>query len=83
MKYAVIGAGAMGSVLGACLALGGGEVWFVDPFEDHIKAIREKGLSFDFNGTPHTLEQIHAVTGAGEADGKADLILLMVKGGTR
>lgn len=80
MKYAVIGAGAMGSVLGACLALGGGEVWFVDPFEAHMKAIQEKGLTFDFDGVPHTLGQIHAVTSAKDAGGKVDMILLMVKG---
>ena len=80
MKFAVIGAGAMGSTLGAVLALGGGEVWFVDPFAAHMEAVREKGLAFDFNGTPHTLHQIKAVTSAKEADGKVDLILLMVKG---
>lgn len=80
MKYAVIGAGAMGSVLGSGLALGGGEVWFVDPFAAHMEAIRENGLSFDFNGTMHNLKQIHAVTGAADVDGKVDMILLMVKG---
>ena len=80
MKYAVIGAGAMGRVLGAGLALGGGEVWFVDPFAAHMKAIQEQGLAFDFNGTPHVLHQIQAVTCAAEAQGPVDLILLMVKG---
>ena len=30
MKFTVIGAGAMGSTLGAVLSLGGGEVWFDD-----------------------------------------------------
>lgn len=80
MKYAVIGAGAMGSVLGAGLALGGGEVWFVDPFAAHMQAINEKGLDFDFNGTPHNIKNIKAVTSAKDVGCKMDLILLMVKG---
>lgn len=45
-----------------------------------MEAIRENGLSFDFNGTFHNLKQIHAVTSAADADVKADMILLMVKG---
>ena len=80
MKFAVIGAGAMGSTLGAALALGGGEVWFVDPFAAHMEAIAEKGLDFDFNGTPCNLKQIRAVTRAADVGGTVDLILLMVKG---
>ena len=80
MKYAVIGAGAMGSVLGSGLALGGGDVWFVDPFAAHMQAIQEKGLDFDFNGIPHNLKQIHAVTTAADVGCKVDMILLMVKG---
>lgn len=79
MKYAVVGTGAIGSVMGACLALGGGEVWFVDPFEAHINAIKEKGLDFDFNGTEHNLKNIKATTRAEEV-GVVDLVLLMVKG---
>ena len=64
MKYAVIGTGAMGSVLGACLALGGGEVWFVDPFAAHMDAINEAGLSFEKNGEPHQIHGIRAMTDA-------------------
>lgn len=44
MKITVVGAGAIGGVLGAYLAKGGRNVEFVDVAEDHIAAIRANGL---------------------------------------
>ncbi len=44
MKIVIIGAGAMGSMHGAYLSKSGEEVWLVDPWETHIKAINRGGL---------------------------------------
>lgn len=44
MKVAVIGAGAMGSVLGGHLSLGGHEVSLIDVNAGHIAAINKEGL---------------------------------------
>lgn len=43
MKYAVLGAGAMGSLIGACLAEAGKEVFLVGR-EKHVKLVKSKGL---------------------------------------
>lgn len=84
LKYAVVGAGAVGSIIGALPALGGAEVWFVDPFEAHMRAIAEHGLKIR-KGTyadPENCEElrvrVHAVTEP-EPVGKADVIILLVK----
>jgi 2-dehydropantoate 2-reductase len=44
MKICVIGAGAMGSAYGGLLARDGNDVTLVDPWAEHIAAIREHGL---------------------------------------
>ncbi|MEW5920711.1 MAG: 2-dehydropantoate 2-reductase [Bacillota bacterium] len=78
MKIAIIGAGAMGSLFGGLLCKSGNEVWFVDVWQEHINAIKERGLKMcgdkgDFVVTPR------ATTKASEA-GRVDLIILFVKG---
>lgn len=45
MKVAILGAGAMGALVGSCFHKGGAEVWLVDPFEAHMKKIAEEGLA--------------------------------------
>ena len=44
MQIAVVGAGAMGSVYAALLAAAGNDVLVVDPWAEHVEAIRERGL---------------------------------------
>ena len=78
MKIAIIGAGAMGSLFGGLLCKSGNEVWFIDVWQEHVNAIRERGLKMcgeggDFIVTPR------ATTQAREA-GRVDLIVLFVKG---
>jgi ketopantoate reductase len=48
MKIGLIGAGAMGSLLGGHLALGGQDVTLIDVDADHLSAINENGLPFEF-----------------------------------
>ena len=44
MKIAVVGVGAMGSIYAGLLADAGHEVWAIDIWQEHIDAIKEKGL---------------------------------------
>ena len=44
MKIGVIGSGAMGSVYGALLADAGNDVWMFDKWQDHVTAMRTRGL---------------------------------------
>jgi 2-dehydropantoate 2-reductase len=50
MKIAIIGAGAMGSLFGGYLALGGHEVSLIDVNADHVAAINAKGLVIERDG---------------------------------
>lgn len=44
-KIAILGAGAMGSLVGAFLIRGGADVILVDPYEAHMDTIRTTGLT--------------------------------------
>lgn len=44
MRIAIVGAGALGSVIGGCLARAGEEVTLIDITSPHLEAIRERGL---------------------------------------
>jgi len=77
MKIAIIGAGAMGSLFGGRLALAGEEVWLLDVWEEHVRAIREKGLAIataagDLTARPQ------ATTNPADI-GKAELVIVFVK----
>jgi len=43
MRIAIVGCGAMGTVLGAFLTKNGCPVDFIDSYEEHVKALNEKG----------------------------------------
>ena len=45
MRVALIGAGAMGTVIGAYLTKGGVDVELFDAFEANVKALQEKGAT--------------------------------------
>ncbi len=77
MRIAVIGAGAMGSVFGGLLAEGGHEVWLVDVWAEHVRAIEERGLSIEGEGRTRTV-RVRATTSARDV-GTADLMLVFVK----
>ena len=44
MRIAIVGAGAMGSVYAGLLGDAGNDVWAIDPWAEHVAAIREHGL---------------------------------------
>jgi len=80
MKIGMLGAGAMGSLVGAHLKKGGGEVHFIDIFEDHMKAIRENGLIMELED--ETEAQTVFVDGAvstGAEVGVCDVVIVLVK----
>jgi 2-dehydropantoate 2-reductase len=77
MKTVIMGAGAMGSLFGGLLALGGEEVWLVDIWKEHIDTIRSKGLVLEEKGKAQPIS-IHATTEVTSV-GKADLVLIFVK----
>jgi len=77
MKIAIVGAGAMGSLFGALLAGGGGEVWLLDVREDHVRAIRQEGLSIERpESSAHA--SLHATTDPDDI-GLAELVMVFVK----
>ncbi|MDO4548091.1 MAG: 2-dehydropantoate 2-reductase, partial [Clostridia bacterium] len=83
MKIAVIGAGAMGASIGAYAQQGGADVYFVDPFKEHIEAIRENGLKIvDVADGGKTLvcHGIKAYTDASQIGETMDYIFYQVKG---
>lgn len=77
MKIAIIGAGAMGSLFGGRLALAGEDVWLLDVWEEHVRTIREKGLTIATAATD-LVARPHATTRA-EDIGSADLVIIFVK----
>lgn len=78
MKYAIVGAGAIGSLIGSFLYAAGQEVWLISTFEAHIKAIKKKGLEVEIDGNRGNLK-INAEVNAIPV-GKVDLAILTVKG---
>lgn len=50
MKFAIVGAGAMGCRFGYQLAKSNQEVILIDTWPEHIQAIRKHGLRVDYNG---------------------------------
>lgn len=49
MRVVILGAGRMGSGIGACMKRAGDEVYLVDTYKDHIDRINEKGLDWRIN----------------------------------
>lgn len=82
-KIAMIGAGAMGSVLGSFLQKGGADIVLVDPDRVAMDAIRDHGLILHSNAAKEedAPEVVHMKTAydAGEI-GIMDYVIVMVKG---
>ena len=62
MKIAVVGVGAMGSVYAGLLADAGNEVWAIDIREDHLNAIRERGLRVEGASGDRIVKQLKVST---------------------
>ncbi|HZT45130.1 MAG TPA: 2-dehydropantoate 2-reductase [Gaiellaceae bacterium] len=77
MRIAVVGAGAMGSVYAGLLAAAGHEVWAVDTWQEHVDAIRERGLRVA-GASGDRVVPIRATTDPAEA-AEAELVILATK----
>ena len=77
IKVAVVGAGAMGGLFGALLAEAGPEVWLIDTWGEHVKAIEREGLQVERDGETRVVK-LNATTEP-EAVGKVDLVVIFVK----
>jgi 2-dehydropantoate 2-reductase len=77
MKIAIIGCGAMGSVYAALLGDAGNEVWAIDPWREHVEAIKAKGLRVEGASGDRTV-RVNASTNAADA-GECELIIVATK----
>ncbi|MBK9713494.1 MAG: 2-dehydropantoate 2-reductase [Kouleothrix sp.] len=76
MKIGIVGAGAMGSLLGFYLCERA-EVWLLDPWREHVAAIQAAGLSCELDGVA-TTRRPRATTDPA-AIGPCDALLVLVK----
>ncbi|MGI6711196.1 MAG: ketopantoate reductase family protein [Bacillota bacterium] len=77
MKIIVVGAGAMGSLVGGLLAEKGADVTLYDVAYEHINTIRNKGLIIEYEGRRRVIN-VNATEKVKEL-GKADLLVVLVK----
>jgi 2-dehydropantoate 2-reductase len=77
VKIAIVGTGAMGSVYAGLLASAGHEVWAVDPWQEHVDAIRERGLRVE-GASGDRVVGVRATTDAAEV-GEAELVVIATK----
>jgi 2-dehydropantoate 2-reductase len=78
MKVGIVGAGAMGSVYGALMVDAGHEVWMFDKWQEHVDAMRSRGLTVEGASGNRTVA-INATTNAAEA-GPCGLVIVATKG---
>lgn len=76
MKYAIYGAGALGTVLGAYIAKAGVEIDLINRNEKHVAALKEKGAKIV--GKVNFTQKVNALLPS-EMKEKYDVIVLMTK----
>ena len=77
MKVAIVGTGAMGSIYAGLMAEGGHEVWGIDVWQEHVDAMRERGLRVE-GASGDRVVRLHATTDPAEV-GPCDLVVLATK----
>jgi 2-dehydropantoate 2-reductase len=78
VKIAIVGAGAMGSLFGGILREAAHEVWLVDIWEAHMKAINSSGLRISGVSGDRIVGGLRAVSVADQV-GPSDLVVVFVK----
>lgn len=76
MRIALLGAGSIGTILGALISKGGEDIVLVDSFKEHIKALNQKGVKIV--GFMDHVEPVKAILPE-EMSGKYDLIISTTK----
>ena len=77
MRWAIVGAGAMGSLFASHLARAGTEVWACDSWAEHVAALRQGGLRVVREGS-ETVVRPRATTDPAEP-GTVDVLMVFVK----
>lgn len=77
MKIAIVGTGAMGSVYAGLFASAGHEVWAIDRWQEHVEAMRARGLRVEGASGDRTV-RLNATTDPADA-GACDLVILATK----
>ncbi len=77
LRICVVGAGAIGGLLAAKLALGGNDVTVID-VGAHLAAIQKNGLTLEWHDGKTEVAKVNAVDKMKDA-GKQDLVILAVK----
>ncbi len=75
-RYAIYGAGSLGTVLGAYITKNGGKIDLINRNKNHVEALRKNGATI--NGTVNLNVPVSALT-PDEMTGKYDIILLLTK----
>lgn len=75
-RYAIYGAGSLGTVLGAYITKNGGQIDLINRNKAHIQALKEKGARI--TGTVDMTVPVTALT-PDEMEGRYDVILLLTK----
>ena len=78
MKVCIVGAGAIGGLMGTKLALAGEEVTVIDQGA-HLKAIQEQGLKLIWEDGTEYVAEVAMATDKVEDAGQQDLIILALK----
>ncbi len=75
-KYAIYGAGSLGTVLGAFITKNGGEIDLINRNKAHVEALNTKGAKII--GTVDMTVPVHAIT-PDQMEGKYEVIVLLTK----
>lgn len=80
MKYAIVGAGALGGTIGAVMTLNGAEnVWLVEVDKARVELIRKEGINITLpDGSKHNVKV--KITSDPEEVGICDVVQISVKG---
>lgn len=82
LSVAVLGAGSLGSAMGALLAEGGHEIWLINRREGHVRSIQAHGLRVREREQERVVH-LHAATSAAEVaqhrGAPVDLLVVLVK----
>jgi 2-dehydropantoate 2-reductase len=78
MKIAIVGTGAMGSVYAGLLGRAGNEVWAIDTWQEHLDAIKARGLAVSGASGDYTVDGLHVGRTPGDA-GPCDLWVVATK----
>jgi 2-dehydropantoate 2-reductase len=79
MRIAILGAGAMGSAIGALLAEAGHDLTLIDVWREAVEAINRDGLKIQNKDGEIATHKIRAVTSPAQLSGSVDLLLVFVK----